>query len=317
MGVGPFLWNPLSHSIGRRPLFIASLVGTTGTAIVSGFCRTFPLIITARSLNGFFAAVPIGLGSVVVCDLFFQHERGLFMGIYMLIQITGGHLGPTLGGYIYKGIGWQWIFYISAIMAGGLLIVVTLSIPETFYSRGIEGLSRPHMSEYQREFLRKRKEDGRKLTASLFARPFRMLRYPSIVLPSVYYAVASGYSSILFIISAPFLFHHYYKLRTWQTGLLLGVPLTLGSWIGEFGAGGFSDWVTERRAIRRGGKRIPEDRLYAMIPGVFLAPLGLIIMALCLQHRTHWVGPGLGIGISSAGFQIIMTVTYAYTSEVS
>jgi MFS family permease len=288
-----------------------------GTAIVSGFSRSFPLIITVRSLNGFFAAVPIGLGSVVVCDLFFQHERGLYMGIHMAFQITGGHLGPTLGGYIHKTIGWRWIFYIPAIMAGILMFVVAFSIPETLYARGVESLTRPHMSEYQREFLRKRRENGRKLNVTVFMRPFKMMRYPSIVLPSLYYSVVSGYANIFFIISAPFLFHFFYKFRSWQTGLLLGVPLTFGSWIGEFGAGGFSDFVTERRAIRRGGKRIPEDRLYAMIPGVFLSPLGLIIMALCLQHRTHWVGPGLGIGIASAGFQIIMTVTYAYTSEVS
>jgi len=52
-----------------------------------------------------------------------------------------------------------------------------------------------------------------------------------------------------------------------------------------------------------------------MLPGVILAPLGLAIEGFCFQHRANWIGAGLGIGIASAGFQIITTVTYAYTAE--
>jgi MFS family permease len=269
-----------------------------------------------RSLNGVFAAIPIGLGSVVVCDLFYQHERGLYLGVYMVVQITGGHLAPIVGGYIYKGVNWNWSFYAPAICAAVLLVSLFLFVPETLYYRGIESLQRPDMSLYQQELIRKRRADGRELKLSNFIRPLKMLRYPSIVLPSIYYSVASGYGNIIFNLTSAFHFHYVYHFRAWQTGLLLGIPLTLGSWIGEFGAGGFSDWVTERRALSRGGKRIPEDRLYAMLPGVLLTPLGLVIEGFCLHSRTHWIGPGLGIAIASAGLQIVTTVTYAYTAEV-
>jgi MFS family permease len=317
IGVGPFLWNPLAHAYGRRPIYITSLVGLLVTTIISGFSKSYPMIMAIRSLGGLFAAIPIGLGSVVVCDLFYQHERGFFMGIYMVFQIMGGHLGPMVGGYIHSGINWHWCFYMPAILVAILLISFSLTVPETLYFRYIESLQRPHMTLYQQELIRKRRSDGQKLTIDLFVRPFKMLRYPSVVLPSFYYSVTSGYSNIIFIISSSMLFHYYYGFRSWQTGLLMGAPLTLGSWIGEFGAGGFSDWVTERRALKRGGKRIPEDRLYAMLPGVVLAPLGLLIEGMTLHHRTHWIGAGLGIGIASAGFQIVTTVTYAYTADVS
>jgi MFS family permease len=238
------------------------------------------------------------------------------MGIYMVVQMTGGNLGPMIGGYIYKGINWHWCFFTPAIGASLLLVSLFFFVPETLYSRGVEVLQRPHMSIYQQELIRKRRADGRQLKFSNFMRPFKMLRYPSIVLPSIYYAVASGYGNIIFVVTSAFAFHVTYRFRAWQTGLLLGGPLTLGSWIGEFGAGGFSDWVTERRALGRGGKRIPEDRLYAMLPGVVLTPLGLVIEGFCLHNKTHWIGPGLGIAISSAGLQIVTTVTYAYTAEV-
>jgi MFS family permease len=271
---------------------------------------------TFRTLNGFFAAIPIGLGSVVVCDLFYQHERGLYMGIYMVVQITGGHFAPAIGGYIYKGINWHWCFYVPALMAAVLLISVAILVPETLYLRGIESMQYPGMSLYQQEMIRKRRDDNRNLRISNFMRPFQMLKYPSVVLPSIYYAVCSGYANIIFIDTSAIVFHRLYHFRAWQTGLLLGTPLTLGSWIGEFGAGGFSDWVTERRALARGGKRMAEDRLYAMLPGVILTPLGLIVEGFCIHSKTHWIGPGLGIAIASAGLQIVTTVTYAYTAEV-
>jgi MFS family permease len=184
------------------------------------------------------------------------------------------------------------------------------------YSRAVESLQRPQMSIYQQEFIRKKRQNGRRLKISHFLHPIKMLKYPSVLIPSIYYSAVSGYANMIFIVSSAALFHHFYHFKAWQTGLLLGTPLTFGSWVGEFGAGGFSDWVTERRAVNRGGKRIPEDRLYAMLPGVILAPLGLLIEGLCLHHQTHWIGTGLGIGIASAGFQIVTTVTYAYTAEV-
>jgi hypothetical protein len=269
-----------------------------------------------RSLCGLFAAVPVGLGSVIVCDLFYQHERGFYMGIYMVLQFSGNHLAPMVGGYIYHGLNWHWNFHIPAIMAGTLYALFLSTFPETQYFRYTESIRRPEMNLYQEEFLRKKRRDGKKLTFNHFLRPFRMLKYPSIVLPSIYYSVTSGYANIIFIISSSMLFHYYYNFHSWQTGLLMGVPLTLGSWIGEFGAGGWSDWVIEHRAVKRGGKRVPEDRLIAMIPGVILAPLGLIIEGVTLPHR-HWIGAGLGIGVASAGFQIVTTLTYAYTADLS
>jgi len=181
----------------------------------------------------------------------------------------------------------------------------------------VESLRRPRMSEYQKEWLRKKQAQSRRIQLVNFTRQFKMLRYPSILLPTVFYSVASGYGNMIFVVSSSIIFHRLYKFHTWQIGLLLGVPLTLGSFIGEAGAGGFSDWVIRYKATRRDGKRKPEDRLYAMLPGVILLPLGLVIEAYSIHNKTHWSGPGLGIGVAAAGLQIVTTVTYAYTADVS
>lgn len=297
-------------------MYIIGVVGSLAASIGCGLSRRYEILITLRALNGLFAGAAIGLGTVVCSDIFYAHQRGLYLGLYMVVHMIGGQLAPTAGGFIYRKVNWHWCFYIPAIMAAAFLIPLILAFPETLYSRSVESLKRPQMSEYQKERLRKKRSESRKMRFSNFTRQFKMLRYPSILLPAIFYAVASGYGSMVFVISSAILFRKTYHFHTWQIGMLLGLPLMIGSVIGEAGAGGFSDWVIRRRAVDRGGKRIAEDRLYAMIPGVILLPLGLLVEAYSIHNRTHWVGPGLGISIASAGLQIVTTVTYAYTADV-
>jgi MFS family permease len=297
-------------------MYLIGLSGSLASAVGCGLSHRYVLLIVFRALNGLFAGAAIGLGSVVCCDIFYQHQRGLYMGIYMVSHMAGANLAPMLGGFIYKKANWHWCFYVPAIAAGVMLAAFIFTIPETLYSRSVESMARPRMSEYQKERLRKKRRESRQMRFSNFTRQFKMLRYPSILLPTIFYSVASGYGNMVFVMSSAIIFKKTYNFRTWQTGLLLGVPLTLGSFIGEFGAGGFSDWVTRRRAVGRGGKRKPEDRLFAMIPAVVLLPVGLFIEAHSIHNKTHWVGPGLGIAIASAGLQVVTTVTYAYTADV-
>ena len=99
--------------------------------------------------------------------------------------------------------------------------------------------------------------------------------------------------------------------------MLLGVPLTVGSVVGELVAGGLSDWISEKRALARSGMRKPEDRLLALFPAIVLLPLGIIIEGVCLTHKLHATGTGFGIAIASLGLQIATTVVYTYTAEVS
>lgn len=47
--------------------------------------------------------------------MFFTHERGRMVAIYIFFQQLGSILGLILGGYISDGIGWRWSSPIVAI----------------------------------------------------------------------------------------------------------------------------------------------------------------------------------------------------------
>ena len=240
------------------------------------------------------------------------------MGVYTLSLITGGHIAPIAGGYIVKNtLTWHWCFYIPAIITAFTLPLFIFTVPETLYSRSAERAQRPCGSWMENMTMRGRAHSTRALKVIDFFRPIQMLMYPSVLLPTLYYSVSFGFGSILFIITSANIFLKVYKYQPYQTGVLLGVPLTVGSVIGELVAGGLSDWISEKRALARNGVRKPEDRLLGLFPAIVLLPLGIIIEGVCLTHKLHAVGTGFGIAIASFGLQIATTVVYTYTAEVS
>lgn len=44
-------------------------------------------------------------------------------------------------------------------------------------------------------------------------------------------------------------------------------------------------------------------------------PAGVIIEGVCLQYKTHSIGPVLGIGIGVFGLQILRTNIFAYVMD--
>lgn len=314
-GVSSIFWNPISNVYGRRPVYIFTVLAALLMSVASGKATSYGSLLAFRCVNGFFGGVPGGLGNAVVTDLFFTHERGLYMGIYTVMYITGGHIAPIIGGYIEDAISWRWCFYIPAIITAVVWLIYVLTVPETLYPRASQTQPEPR-TWAQNMTMQGRVHPAGHLRLIDFFRPFQMLQYPSVLLPSVYYAVAFAHGSLLFIISSAQLFAADYGYEARRTGLLMGIPITVGSVLGEFLSGGFSDWISERRSLARGGQRKPEDRLLAIIPSFFLTPLGVIIEGVCLENRTHFMGVAMGIATASFGLQVATTVVYTYTSEV-
>jgi len=60
-----------------------------------------------------------------------------------------------------------------------------------------------------------------------------------------------GYGSVLFAVTGAKLFAQFYHFDVAQTGLILSIPLLIGSLIGEFNAGWLTDWMVYRKHLLR------------------------------------------------------------------
>lgn len=318
-GVGPLLISPLANVYGRRPVYLLGNLLAGITNIIAGHCTTWNGILITRVFNGIGAGSNVAIGGATICDLYFMHERGLYMGVYTFFLTNGPHLAPLIGGYIAQNLGWQQCFNIPGYIQLGTFLITLICLPETLYSRKSTTTS---SSDYKPAsytdlllFKRGRLAD-RNLRATDFLEPFYMLKYISILIPGLYYMISFGYGTVLFAATGSSLFAKFYHFNVAQTGLLLSIPLLIGCLIGEFNAGWVTDYMVYRYAKKNDGVRKPEARLDAIWLALLL-PIGVIIDGVCLTHykTVGWVGAAFGMGIACLGLQVATTVVYAYCTD--
>jgi MFS family permease len=237
---------------------------------------------------------------------------------------NGAHLAAVIGGFVANAWGFRWCFWLPTIIWGINWIVDVFCLPETLYYRhrsasssaGEEMEAKPE--PWLRLFTFNSSSVGRrKLVLSDFLHVFKMLQYPSVLFPTIYYSICFGVGTVLFAVTGAAAFGSIYHFNTAQIGMIIGLPTLIGSLIGEACAGPVSDWILYTHTKRNHGVSTPEARLQAIWPGFIIMPIGVIIEGVCLQFHTHWIGPAMGMAVGLFGLQIISTNLFAYTMDVS
>ncbi|KAL1844563.1 hypothetical protein VTK73DRAFT_2298 [Phialemonium thermophilum] len=111
-GVGPLLIIPLANTYGRRPIYLGGNLIAAVTNIAAGYCSNWAGLLATRVFNGIGAGSTVAIGAATICDLYFLHERGFFLGIYTFFLTNGAHVAPLIGGFIAQNMGWRWCFTI-------------------------------------------------------------------------------------------------------------------------------------------------------------------------------------------------------------
>ena len=99
--------------IGRRRLLLAGIGVFTGASLLCGVAPTLWLLIAARALQGLGAAIMMALTVAMVAETVPKEQTGSAMGLLGTMSAIGTTLGPSLGGVLIAGRGWQMIFLIN------------------------------------------------------------------------------------------------------------------------------------------------------------------------------------------------------------
>jgi multidrug resistance protein len=91
------VWGRLSDRMGRRPILLLSLLGSTLSYFLFAFAQTLPLILLSRALAGLFAA-NISTAQAYIADVTPAQDRAKGMGLIGAAFGIGFTLGPPLGG---------------------------------------------------------------------------------------------------------------------------------------------------------------------------------------------------------------------------
>jgi MFS family permease len=216
------------------------------------------------------------------------------MGIYTLSVTNGPHVSPIIGGFLAKRLGWRWCLWLPAIMQGALCVIAAFTLPETLFSRKTSS-ALIKRSYFEKLVYYKKVLPDRKIVANDYITPYRMIRYLAVTLPAAYFMTANTYGSALFAITGAKIAASVYGFDVAQTGLFIGLPLTIGCMLAEATTGWISDLMVNAYAKRHSGYRKPEARLF-LLPFCLLLPIGTATYGYCIEHKRPWIEAAICMG---------------------
>ncbi len=114
----------LGDILGRRRLLLAGIFLFTLASILCGLAPTLGLLIAARAVQGLGAAIMMTLAMAFVGETVPKAKLGGAMGLLGTMSAIGTALGPSLGGVLIAGLGWQALFLVN-VPLGILTFVFT------------------------------------------------------------------------------------------------------------------------------------------------------------------------------------------------
>jgi EmrB/QacA subfamily drug resistance transporter len=120
------LGGRLGDLLGRRRILLAGLIIFSGASLLAGLAESASLLIAARGLQGFGAALiaPTAL-SILAVTFSEGRERNWALGIFGAVGGSSASVGVIASGLLTDGPGWRWIFFIN-VPVGLLLIGLAL-----------------------------------------------------------------------------------------------------------------------------------------------------------------------------------------------
>jgi MFS family permease len=101
------IWGRLSDRVGRKPVMLATILGSAGALTLLGISDSLLGLFAGRILGGVFGA-NISVATAYVADVTRDDERTRWMGMVGACFAIGFVLGPALGGLLAPSLDGSW-----------------------------------------------------------------------------------------------------------------------------------------------------------------------------------------------------------------
>ncbi|KAL9053765.1 MAG: hypothetical protein Q9162_004563 [Coniocarpon cinnabarinum] len=316
-GGAPILfWRPLSSRYGRRPIFLVSLLCSMVCNIGCAKSPSYASLAACSALVAFFISPAAGIGSAVVRETFFAHQRARYLGIWAIMVTLGAPTAPFLMGFVAQRQSYRWIYWILACINAGHLLLYIFFGPETRYiGTGVQH----DKSSIKEEYYNFRRIDPTPLRVWDFISPFKYAFTLTVMIPAAAYAMVFLLAGVIITIEVPSLFAEKFHFGPQKIGLQF-IGVIIGTILGEQIGGHLSDYWMNSKRRQVGSSNVPaEYRLWLSYPGTLLALCGVVVFLVQnarLPPGHYNVTPIVGAAIAAGGNQIVTTVMITYAVDM-
>ena len=117
----------LGDRYGPKNIYLLGLAVFTVASLWCGLSDTIGMLIAARVLQGFGAALLTPQTLSTITRIFPAHRRGVAMSVWGATAGVATLVGPLAGGVLVEHLGWQWIFIVNVpVGVIGFMVAVWL-----------------------------------------------------------------------------------------------------------------------------------------------------------------------------------------------
>ncbi|GAM34525.1 hypothetical protein TCE0_015f02164 [Talaromyces pinophilus] len=120
----------ISDTIGRKPVYIFSIVVFFITTAWCGLAQSIGSFILARAFCGLGAGGVFSMGMIISSDTVRLEYRGIYQSIINMTLGVGGALGYAGGGFLCDHLGWRGAFYIQLPFIFAYLLIAIWTTPD-------------------------------------------------------------------------------------------------------------------------------------------------------------------------------------------
>ncbi|CAO1633873.1 unnamed protein product [Sympodiomycopsis kandeliae] len=325
-GPGPLFLAPLSDSIGRKPVYIASSLLWTLFHIGCAFAPDAKTMIICRLCASLFGSASTTNGSGSIVDMFEGDTITKRTNLYVLIDFIGPSVGPLIGASIAARYpptvedgrsGYRCLFLVAA-HAGLFITLMHCLTMETHHGIILQksakrlnkqyGTDKFHVAVVARE---------RSLPAKIGSKAFDSIKMivqePIILFVAIWQATVNAVIYLAFD-AFPVIFgtgHGFTSVQVALCFLSSGIGMVLAClWSNTSELKSYKQRVSKAQGLQRPEMRIPQGLI-----GAILAVAGLLWTGYTSYPSLHWILPIIGFIVYGLGAFSVLLATFVYTMD--
>ncbi|KAG9668430.1 MFS general substrate transporter, partial [Aureobasidium melanogenum] len=350
MAFGSFLILPLSMMFGRRPIFLACSILLLGSTFGAGASNSYNTHMACRILQGVAAGATESVLPLIITDMTFVDERGLYFGIYWGTQNLINTVFGISSSYLVAATSWRYFYWVLGIFAATGIVAALFLLSETRYTRSPASMNGQVLftdewgvthfltdAEARERFGVVQQSDSQehrqktylkhlnpisgvapnalKLGLGAELKMLQSLSSPGVIWAILVSSIVLGTGIAMSLVYASILTTEFH----WSEKAigLVNVGIFPASLAAMFYAGYIGDKMNLWLAKRRNGVHVPEDTLIQLILPFIVGAIGIIIFAVTAndpQNHSSW-GIIMGWTLYEFGFIIVLITTTHFGSE--